>query len=120
MRCKYCGSQLIYPETQHKTFSTGKAVAGAVTFGVAGAAAGFIGKDQKGYKCGACGAFMETTMDFMTESSINRAVKEAERGENRSLYDYFKGQYPNIQADIPATSIAGTSYYSVQSTNVRC
>ena len=48
MRCKYCGSQLIYPETQHKTFSTGKAVAGAVTFGVAGAAAGFIGKDQKG------------------------------------------------------------------------
>lgn len=76
MRCKYCGSQLIYPETQHKTFSTGKAVAGAVTFGVAGAAAGFIGKDQKGYKCGACGAFMETTMDFMTESSINRAVKE--------------------------------------------
>ena len=67
------------------------------------------GKDQKGYKCGACGAFMETTMDFMTESSINRAVKEAERGENRSLYDYFKGQYPNIQADIPATSIAGSS-----------
>ena len=109
MRCKYCGSQLIYPETQHKTFSTGKAVAGAVTFGVVGAAAGFIGKDQKGYKCGACGAFMETTMDFMTESSINRAVKEAERGENRSLYDYFKGQYPNIQADIPATSIAGSS-----------
>ena len=64
MRCKYCGSNMIHPETQHKTFSAGKAVAGAVAFGVVGAAAGLIGKDQKGYKCGACGAFMDTPMGF--------------------------------------------------------
>ena len=100
MRCKYCGSKLVHPETQHKTFSTGKAIAGAVTVGVVGAAAGFIGKDKKGYKCGECGAFMEIPMDFMTESSINNAVKKAEEGGDRSLYDYFKGQYPNIQANI--------------------
>ena len=43
MRCRYCGSKNIHPEVKHKTFSTGKAVAGAVTFGVVGAAAGMIG-----------------------------------------------------------------------------
>ncbi len=92
---------MIHPEVKHKTFSTGKAVAGAVTFGVVGAAAGFIGKDQKGYQCGQCGAFMESPMDFGTELSVNSAIREAERGGNRAMYDYFKSQYGNISANIP-------------------
>ena len=44
MRCKYCGSTSIHAATEHRNFSAGKAVAGAVTFGVVGVAAGFIGK----------------------------------------------------------------------------
>jgi len=104
MRCKYCGSTLVHPDTEHKTFSSGKAIAGAVTFGVVGAAAGFIGKDTKGYRCGACGAFMEAPMDFVTESSVDSAIRDAETGRSRSMFDYFKKQYPNIQANIPAPS----------------
>lgn len=104
MRCKYCGSNMIHPETRHKTFSTGKAVAGAVTFGVVGAAAGMIGKDIKGYQCGQCGAFMENAMDFSTELSINSAIRDAESGRDRAMYDYFKSQYGNIQANITGQS----------------
>ena len=107
MRCKYCGSNVVHPDTQHKVFSGKKAVAGAVMFGVVGAAAGMIGKDTKGYKCGSCGAFMESPMEFFTESSIDRAIRDAESGGDRSMYDYFKGQYPNIQANIPVA--AGTA-----------
>ena len=59
MRCRYCGSSAISETTEKQNFSAGKAVAGAVVFGPVGAAAGFIGKDKKGYRCGACGAFME-------------------------------------------------------------
>ena len=43
MRCKYCGSNVIHPHTEHKVFSGKKAAAGAVMFGVVGAAAGMIG-----------------------------------------------------------------------------
>ena len=86
MRCRYCGSKIIHPETQHKNFSTGKAVAGTVMFGVIGAAGGFIGKDVKGYKCGTCGAFQETAMDIGTESSINSAVNNAR--DPRIIYEY--------------------------------
>ena len=104
MRCKYCGSNVVHPDTQHKTFSGKKAVAGAVMFGVVGAAAGMIGKDTKGYKCGSCGAFMESPMEFFTESSIDRAIRDAETGGDCSMYNYFKGQYPNIQANIPVAA----------------
>ena len=92
MRCRYCGSNMIHPDTRHKTFSSGKAVAGAVVFGVAGAAAGFIGKDSHGYTCGACGAFMDAPMDMFTESSIDSAVRTAQSGGSRSMYDYYKQQ----------------------------
>ena len=102
MRCKFCGSTSLHPDTQHKTFSTGKAVAGAVMFGAVGAAAGFIGKDQNGYRCGSCGAFMDSPMDSFTEIQVNGAIREAESGGRRALYDYYKGQYPNIQASIPS------------------
>ncbi|MBQ9562886.1 MAG: hypothetical protein IJU99_05485, partial [Lachnospiraceae bacterium] len=100
-RCKYCGSTLIHPDTRHKTFSTGKAVAGAVTFGVVGAAAGFIGKDKNGYSCGACGAFMDAPMEFSTELGIDSAIRDARAGRNYSTYEYFKSQYPNIE-NVPA------------------
>ena len=101
MRCKFCGSTSLHPDTQHKTFSTGKAVAGAVMFGAVGAAAGLIGKDQNGYRCGACGAFMDAPMDSFTEIQVNGAIRDAESGKSRALYDYYKAQYPNIQASIP-------------------
>ena len=108
MRCKFCGSTSLHPDTQHKTFSTGKAVAGAVVFGVVGAAAGLIGKDLNGYRCGACGSFMDSPMDSFTEIQVNGAIRDAEAGRSRALFDYYKGQYPNIQANIPAQVTAGT------------
>ena len=120
MRCKYCGSNVIHPHTEHKVFSGKKAAAGAVMFGVVGAAAGMIGKDTKGYKCGSCGAFMESPMEMFTESSVNSAIRDAESGRDRSMYDYFKGQYPNIQANIPvaapAAAAAATPVYEMQPT----
>jgi hypothetical protein len=105
MRCQYCGSTTIHPDTQHKQFATGKAVAGAVTFGLVGAAAGFIGKDTHGYSCGACGAFSEKPMDYAAESAIDGAIRDAEAGRSRDLFDYFKKQYPNIQANIPQAAV---------------
>ena len=102
MRCRFCGSKSLHEDTQRKNFSTGKAVAGAVVFGVVGAAAGFIGKDQKGYRCGACGQFMDAPMDFFTEGQIDTAIREAESGRSRTMFDYYHNQYANIQANIPA------------------
>lgn len=96
MRCPYCGSKMLYPDSKHKNFSTGKAVAGAVAFGIVGAAAGFIGKDNPGYRCSACGAFTENTMDFAVESAINSAVINAENGDF-SVYNELRKKYPNIE-----------------------
>ena len=109
MRCRFCGSNSLHEDTQHKNFSAGKAVAGTVVFGVYGAAAGFIGKEKKGYRCGACGQFMDAPMDFLTESNINIAIREAESGSNRGMFDYYKKQYPNIQANLPAVSPSSSS-----------
>lgn len=96
MRCKFCGSKSLHSDSQHKSFSTGKAVAGAAVFGVYGAAAGLIGKDKKGYRCGACGAFMEAPMDVVTEAGIDNAIIAAKNGD-RSMYDYYRRQYPHIE-----------------------
>ncbi len=97
MRCRYCGSKLIHPDTQHQSFSSGKAVAGAATFGVVGAAAGFIGKDYKGYKCGSCGAFQESAMDFATEMDVALAISLAENGKDYIKYKAYKSRYPSIE-----------------------
>ncbi len=102
MRCRFCGSSSLHEDTQRQNFSVGKAVAGAVTFGVVGAAAGFIGKDKKGWRCGACGSFMDAPMDAMTESQIDSAIRSAEAGRGRAMFDYFQKQYANIRANIPA------------------
>ena len=101
MRCRFCGCTSLHDDTQDKRFSTGKAVAGTIVFGLPGAAAGLIGKKVKGYRCSACGSFMETPMDAFTEVSIDTAIRNAESGRDRSSYDYYKGQYPNIQANLP-------------------
>ena len=104
MRCRFCGSRSLHEDKQHKNFSGGKAVAGAVAFGVVGAAAGFIGKDKDGYRCGACGAFMEAPMMYVMEDMVNSAIEKAKAGESRSMYDYYKAQYPNIE-DVPQTAV---------------
>ena len=101
MRCRFCGSTSLHDDTQDKRFSAGKAVAGTIVFGLPGAAAGLIGKKVKGYRCSACGSFMETPMDAFTEVAIDNAIRNAESGRDRSSYDYYKGQYPNIQANLP-------------------
>ena len=67
MRCKFCGSLSIHPATEHRNYSTGKAIAGAVVFGPVGSIAGIHGKDIRGYRCGKCGAFMDKPMDAYTE-----------------------------------------------------
>lgn len=103
MRCKFCGSKSLHNDSAHQTFSTGKAVAGAITFGVVGAAAGFIGKERQGYRCGACGAFMDTPMDLLTENLVDNAIRQAELGKSQKMYSYYKSQYPNIQANIPVS-----------------
>lgn len=108
MRCRFCGSKSLHADKQHKTFSGGKAVAGTVVFGVVGAAAGFIGKDKDGYRCGACGAFMEAPMQYLTEDMVNSAIEQAKSGKQRSRYDYFKAQYPNIE-EVPLPTVTAPS-----------
>lgn len=101
MRCPNCGSKMIYPGTEHKHFSGGKAVAGMVVFGVIGGAAGFIGKDTKGYRCSACGAFCQETMPFGTESAINSAVNAAKHNHDFAQYNLFRETYQNLEPIIP-------------------
>lgn len=104
MRCRFCGSQSIQPDTEHKNFSTGKAVAGAVLVGPIGAVGGFAGKAKKGYRCAECGAFMETPMDLSTELSIDSAVRQVETLGQTDLLHYFQKQYPNVRANVKAAS----------------
>lgn len=110
MRCNYCGSNLIHPEVSHKNFSTGKAIAGAAVLGIYGAAAGFIGKDTKGYRCGACQAFSEKPMDYILSSGIDDAIRDAQKG-NFSRYDFYKKQFPSIE-NVERSSITTASYSS--------
>ncbi len=104
MRCRFCGSTALHNDTQRKNFSTGKAVAGAVTFGVVGAAAGLIGKDVAGWRCGACGQFMAEPMDVFLEMQIDAAVRDAEAGKDPSMLRYYQEQFPNLQARIPTAT----------------
>ena len=59
------------------------AVALNLLFVIVEAAAGFIGKDKRGWRCGACGSFMDAPMDAMTESQIDSAIRSAEAGRGR-------------------------------------
>ena len=103
MRCRFCGSQSLTQDTEHKNFSAGKAVAGAVILGPIGAMGGFVGKDKSGYRCAECGAFMESGMDLSTEMSIDSAVHEAEITGRTDLLAYFQKQYPNVRANVKVT-----------------
>lgn len=105
MRCRFCGSPSLHSDTQHKVFSPGKAAAGAVVFGAVGAAAGFIGKEKKGYRCAACGNFMDIPMDTFTGMQIDNAIRAAKKGDT-ALYNYFKNQYPNIETVAAPTQVA--------------
>ena len=106
MRCKFCGSQALRPDKEHRNFSIGKAAAGAVAFGPIGSVSGFVGKDLSGYRCGACGAFMDAPMDLFTEHQIDNAISDAEAGRGVSMFQYYRRQYPNIRANIPVQSFA--------------
>ena len=97
MRCPHCGSRMIVPAADHKNFSVGKAVAGAVVAGPIGAAAGFIGKDIQGYRCNTCGAFSKTPMNAVDESLINTAVERAKNSGDRISYERLCSQYPGIE-----------------------
>lgn len=97
MRCKFCGSTLIHSAHDHRNFSAGKAVAGTIVFGPLGAGAGMLGKDIEGFRCTQCGAFMEHPMDTMTEKMVNDAVYDAKKGTSYISYNFYKGQYPNIE-----------------------
>ena len=97
MRCKFCGSTHIHSAYDHRNFSAGKAVAGTIVFGPLGAGAGMLGKDIKGFRCTQCGAFMERPMDTMTEKMVNDAVYDAKKGTSFISYNFYKGQYPNIE-----------------------
>lgn len=101
MRCKFCGSLSIHPAKEHRNYSTGKAIAGAVAFGPVGSIAGMHGKDISGYRCGKCGAFMDKPMDAYTESKIKDSIYKAEAGKSNSSYDFYKQRYPNIEDVVP-------------------
>lgn len=108
MRCRFCGSASIHQDQQHEIFSTKKAVAGALAVGPVGATAGFIGKNQNGYRCSQCGNFMEQPMEFATELGINSAIRDAEAGGDTSMFYYYKKQYANISANIPQNKVNNT------------
>lgn len=97
MRCKFCGSTLIHSAHDHRNFSAGKAVAGTIVFGPLGAGAGMLGKDIEGFRCTQCGAFMERPMDTLTEKMVNDAIYDAKKGTSYISYNFYKGQYPNIE-----------------------
>ena len=102
-RCKFCGSMSLHADEMHKNFSGGKAVAGAVVFGVVGAAAGFIGKQQKGYRCGNCGQFMEQPMDITLSLDVDNAIDAANRRNDFSKFNYYVRSYPAIRNELTAT-----------------
>lgn len=104
MRCRFCGSQSVKRGTEHKNFSAGKAAAGVALLGPVGAAGGLLGREEEGYRCAECGAFMKTPMDASSEFSINSAIREAENYGKTDLFDFFKSQYPNIKANIKISS----------------
>ena len=97
MRCRYCGSTSIHSATEHKNFSTGKALAGTIVFGPLGAGAGLLGKEINGFRCAQCGSFMEHPMDTLTERMVNDAIYSARNNQSFVSYDYYKSQYPNIE-----------------------
>ena len=102
-RCKFCGSMSLHADEMHKNFSGGKAVAGAVVFGVVGAAAGFIGKQKKGYRCGNCGQFMEQPMDISLSLDIDKAIDAANGKNDFSKFNYYVRSYPAIRNELTAT-----------------
>lgn len=104
MRCKFCGSQSLRADQEHRNFSVGKAVAGAAIFGPYGAIGGFVGKDLNGFRCGSCGAFMDAPMDLFTEHQIDNSIADAEAGRSAASFQYYQRQYPNIQANAPVKS----------------
>lgn len=97
MRCKHCGNKMIFPDTNHKHFSTGKAVAGVVAFGFLGAAAGFVGKEIKGYRCSCCGMFSEDTMSVAEETLVDVAVREARSTGKSVSYERYREKYLGIE-----------------------
>ena len=112
MRCKYCGSQSVHSSDEYKGFSAGKAIAGTIAFGAIGAIAGATGKKTHGYRCGACGQFMESLMDYHTEQNVNDAIYRAENRGDTSMYSYYKKQYRNIEE--VAIQSKGADYRDVQ------
>lgn len=96
MRCRFCGSKSLHTDENRVNFSGKKAVVGTIVAGPIGAAAGLAGKSVKGYRCGACGQFMTSPMDFATEGAIDSAIFDAKSGKGVSNLKYLKRQYPGI------------------------
>lgn len=108
MRCKHCGSKMIFPDVNHEHSSAGKVIAGTVAFGIVGAAATLAGKNVKGYRCSACGMFSETPMAAAEEVACNSAVIEAKVHGQSAAYERCKEKYPNIE-NVPLKVVADNS-----------
>lgn len=75
MRCANCGSKRITPVSKKDSFSMGKAVAGTVLFGPAGAVMGVNGKETQGYYCSTCGVTLDHTMMDITANHIDNLIQ---------------------------------------------
>lgn len=95
-RCASCGSDRVQLRNVNEGFSYGKAVAGALVFGTAGAVAGLAGKKTTKYYCPNCGQ----TMDYPMSPSMAYHIDEALVNRLKPGYDGILGtikkQYPGI------------------------
>ena len=78
IRCANCGSKRIALVSKKDSFSMGKAVAGTVLFGPAGAVMGVNGKETQGYYCSTCGVTLDYTMMDVTANHIDYLIQSGD------------------------------------------
>lgn len=94
-RCANCGSSRVSMDTSSEGFNIGKAFAGTILFGTAGAVMGVNGNKRNYYHCGACGVTLSYTMSDDTQREIDNSIANPQ--DNLFNLKWLKKSYPNIE-----------------------
>lgn len=108
-RCAACGSDRVQLRSVNEGFSYGKAVAGALVFGTAGAVAGLAGKKTTKYYCPQCGQTLDYPMSASQAFDIDSALMRRNDPAYIDILRIKKKVYPGIDWHDPEDS-----YGSVQ------
>lgn len=95
IRCALCGSNQVAIDTSNEGFNVGKAFAGTILFGAAGAVMGVNGNKRYYYHCAACG----TTLSYSMIKDISIDIDKCIADKDNSVYSLraYKKTYPNIE-----------------------